>query len=129
MITIEEIAKEMGIDFSLETQDEGVYFREVAELAINLSSAGETTLRACHTHGPLEDGDVPSKSGRDDLLNNGFVAKVVVRGEQGYNACTYKGHLALRVLNAKIKLNALESLDMIMSGIEKPTTTLDFKRS
>jgi hypothetical protein len=43
------------------------------------------------TKGPLWDGDVISKSDRSDLLRIGACEKVVVNGEQGYNACTYFG--------------------------------------
>lgn len=56
------------------------------------------TLRAAFKHGPLFDGDVPSKTGRDALLSAGFIAKVVVKGEDGFNACTNKGAWAYRLL-------------------------------
>lgn len=109
MITIEDIAKELNQDFSLMAQSEVDYFKEVVSVALNLSAQEQAVLRACQQNGPLEDGDVPSKSGRDDLLDKGFVAKVIVKGEQGYNACTYKGHLALRVITARMKLRILDS--------------------
>jgi hypothetical protein len=109
MITVEDIAKELNTDFSPMTQSEVDYFKEVASVALNLSAQEKTVLRACQQSGPLEDGDVPSKSGRDQLLDKGFVAKVIVKGEQGYNACTYRGHLALQVVTAKMKLHILDS--------------------
>jgi hypothetical protein len=56
------------------------------------------TIRAAFKNGPLFDGDVPSKTDRDQLLEEGFIAKVVVKGEEGYNACTYKGGWAYRLL-------------------------------
>lgn len=49
---------------------------------------------------PLFDGDVPSKSGRNSLLEKGYIAKVVVKGEDGFNACTHKGMWAHRLLEA-----------------------------
>ena len=61
-----------------------------------LSSAGRETLRALHTNGPLWDGDVPSKSGRNELLRLKLAAKVIVKNEEGYQACTYRGHRVLR---------------------------------
>lgn len=50
-----------------------------------------------HNVGPLWDGDVISKSDRDELLAIGACAKVCVRGADGYNACTYFGRALLRI--------------------------------
>lgn len=67
-------------------------------------SGGEVdTLLAAYKNGPLWDGDVPSKSGRDSLVRAGFLAKVVVKGESGYNACTYKGADIARLIFARIE--------------------------
>lgn len=41
--------------------------------------------------GPVDDGDVPSKSTRDDLVDWGYVARVRVNNQDGFNAATYKG--------------------------------------
>lgn len=41
--------------------------------------------------GPLWDGDVPSKSGRDKLIDLGLLIRVVVKGEDGYTAANYHG--------------------------------------
>jgi len=41
--------------------------------------------------GPLWDGDVPSKSGRDEAITKGFAIRVVYQGQDGYTAATYKG--------------------------------------
>ena len=49
------------------------------------------TLVALVEDGPLWDGDVPSKSDRDTLLEKGLAAKVLVKGEDGYQAATYAG--------------------------------------
>lgn len=49
------------------------------------------------TTGPLWDGDVVSKSDRTDLVRIGACEKVVVKGEQGFNACTYFGWELWRV--------------------------------
>jgi len=57
-------------------------------------------LNACFEKGPLYDGDVPSKSGRDNLLDSGYISKIVVNGEEGFNACTYKGAQAYRLIKA-----------------------------
>lgn len=57
-------------------------------------------LYAAYRNGPLFDGDVPSKAGRDSLLEKGYMAKVVVKGEDGFNACTHKGAWAHRLIEA-----------------------------
>lgn len=56
-----------------------------------LSSAERETLDALVVVGPLWDGDVPSKSGRDDLIDRGYAVRVVVKLEDGYTAATYAG--------------------------------------
>lgn len=58
------------------------------------------TLLCAFDKGPLWDGDVPSKHARNQLVDEGFMARVVVRGEDGFNACTYKGAWAARLLKA-----------------------------
>lgn len=65
-----------------------------------MNSAERDTLIGAFRQGPLYDGEVPSKSGRDALLSDGFIAKVIVKGEDGFNACTYKGLRAYRILEA-----------------------------
>lgn len=62
----------------------------------SLSGSAKDTLCALHTAGPLWDGDVPSKSGRDELLKKKLAAKIIVKNEEGYQACTYRGHRVLR---------------------------------
>lgn len=57
----------------------------------NITGAQLDTLIALVENGPLDDGHVPSKSARDDLVQQEFAAKVVHKGEQGYQAATYKG--------------------------------------
>ena len=66
------------------------------------------TLNAMHDHGPLYDGDVPSKSQRDDLLTYGYCSKVFVKGAQGYNACTYKGAALKRCRDAIINIKEIK---------------------
>lgn len=56
-----------------------------------LTGAEIDTLVALVESGPLEDGDVPSKSGRDDLIHKGLAAKIMVNGRDGYQAATYAG--------------------------------------
>lgn len=56
-------------------------------------------LYQLHAHGPVWDGDVISKSDRDALLAILACAKVVVRGQDGFNACTYFGRALLKIFD------------------------------
>lgn len=56
-------------------------------------------LYQMHKHGPVWDGDVISKADRDELLAIRACAKVVVKGEDGFNACTYFGRSLLRIFD------------------------------
>ena len=57
-------------------------------------------IRASYKFGPLEDGDIPSVIARDKLVDSGYMARVVVEGHDGYNACTHSGAWAYRLLEA-----------------------------
>lgn len=56
------------------------------------------TLVALVECGPLWDGDLPSKTGRDALIAQGLAIRVVVKGEDGWQAATYAGRDAYRAL-------------------------------
>lgn len=70
-----------------------IYDDEPELLAIweSMSGAERETLRALVLRGPLWDGDVPSKSGRDGLLRRGLASKAIVKREQGYQVANYRG--------------------------------------
>lgn len=63
-----------------------------------MNSAERDTLVALVEHGPLWDGDIPSKSGRDVLIDCGLAVRVVVKMEDGYTAATYAGRDAYKLL-------------------------------
>lgn len=65
-------------------------------LSAALSGAEVDTLIALVEQGPLWDGDVPSKSGRDSLLQKGLAVRIVVNGADGYQAATYAGRDAYK---------------------------------
>lgn len=65
-----------------------------------MDSGMRDCIRAAYLKGPIDDGDVPCKSGRDALLSSGYISKIVVKGEQGFNACTYKGSSAYKLIVA-----------------------------
>lgn len=87
----EFILKEMNYTRNLMTEDELEEIVEVIRDVLKFHGGHRDTLSAAYTKGPLEDGDVPSKSSRNDLLDLGYIAKVVVKGKDGFNACTHKG--------------------------------------
>ena len=77
--------------------------KHACELIIDvqaMDNAQRDCICAAYTHGPLFDGDVPCKTGRDNLIDKGYMAKIVVRCEDGYNACTHKGARAYRLIAA-----------------------------
>jgi hypothetical protein len=61
-----------------------------------LTGAEIETLTALVEVGPLWDGDVPSKSGRDSLTEKGYAVRVIVKLEDGYTAATYPGRDAYK---------------------------------
>lgn len=62
-----------------------------------LSEAAKDTLAALVKDGPLYDGDVPSKAGRDELLELGLANRACVKGEQGYQTANYIGWGVLKI--------------------------------
>lgn len=92
-VTINEIIELLSLDS--EENEDVEYAKDIGQLAdllIDNSLAGfiidafQQALRS----GPLADGDLVSKAGRDYLLEVGVMAKILVNGEQGYQALTYK---------------------------------------
>lgn len=59
--------------------------RECAKYLYDSNMALWDTLRGLVENGPLFDGDVPSKSERDTLMEVGLCFKGVVKGENGFN--------------------------------------------
>ena len=55
----------------------------------DLNSGERDTLLALWRGNPVEDGDIPSKVGRDALLSLGLAVRCCVCGEQGYTAASY----------------------------------------
>jgi len=61
-----------------------------------LSGAELDTLVALIECGPCEDGDVPSKNGRDSLISRGYAVRIVIKKQDGYTAATYAGRDAYK---------------------------------
>lgn len=82
----------------LSTKEELVELVHMIDFAKNNRGLHEQ-LYQLKKHGPIWDGDVISKSDRTDLLDVGACAKVCVKGEDGFNACTYFGRSLLDVFD------------------------------
>ena len=100
MATLKQLLEALHKDIKTSTAEE---IKAACELIIDvqrMNSGERDCIHATYKNGPLFDGDIPSKVGRNSLLENGYLAKVVVKGEDGYNACTHKGAWAHRLLEA-----------------------------
>lgn len=64
-------------------------------MSIEFTGAELDTLIGLVRHGPLFDGDLPSKTGRNSLVDRGFAARIRNKGQSGYNAVTDAGCAAL----------------------------------
>lgn len=62
-----------------------------------LSPGQKEVLNQLLDHGPVYDGDIASKSARDDLFDYGLAVRCAFKGQQGHTAGTY---LAVSVRNA-----------------------------
>lgn len=89
-------------DLKLSTANEILEANDSIVRAVFLYPGQIETLRVIHDKGPLFDGDVPSKVARDFLLTTGLVTKIVVKGVEGFNACTSKGSRVFRLADAMI---------------------------
>lgn len=90
-----------------------------------LNGAAKDTLIALVECGPLEDGDVPSKLGRDCLLELGLAAKVIVKGRDGFQAATYAGAEAYRQMFGEptiAECMAVRKTRLALSRIRNRTT-------
>lgn len=61
-----------------------------------MSGSHREALQLMIDEGPIEDGDVPSKQARDELIEMGFAVRVCAKGSQGFTACNYVGWAIMR---------------------------------
>lgn len=100
MTKLKELLYEAGANFETSTASE---IKEAVNLiceAEDLTEEETANLYAIFHSGPLHDGEIPSKQGRDMLLSKGLVEKIVVKGDDGFNACTHKGAWVYRIQTA-----------------------------
>ncbi|MFZ3192809.1 MAG: hypothetical protein WA154_06355 [Moraxellaceae bacterium] len=98
MATLKDMLNALGAQPELSSAQE---VKSACELIIevqDMSNGKRDCIMAAFEQGPLFDGDVPSKSCRDELIQDGYMAKVVVKGDEGQNACTEKGACAYRLM-------------------------------
>lgn len=77
-------------------QGSGTYATASFAIYHALSGAHREALSQLVKQGPVYDGDVISKSLRDDLMQLGLANRVCYKGEQGYTAANYAGWDVLR---------------------------------
>jgi hypothetical protein len=100
------IYSEVFGDITLDTKHEQNNNIDIINDCINFDCATSVTdtLYGMFKNGPLYDGDVCSKQGRDRLLDKDYCAKVVVKGQDGFNACTYKGQRLYKCLKVRFAI-------------------------
>lgn len=92
-----QLAERRSIVTELQAQLGAGAMTDSAKAPPELSDGALDTLRALGTSGALEDGDVPSKSGRDELIDLGYIERYT---DQGDNVLTAAGTVALRMLDS-----------------------------
>lgn len=88
-----------GKRVDLMTKDEVIQFYALIKNVQSLSNTDIECLVSICNEGPLYDGDVLSKTSRDNLLRLNFVTKVVVKSIDGMNGCTSLGFKALSLIS------------------------------
>lgn len=82
----------MSLDSNHPLYESGDWARDQFQIWKTLSGSAQETLHGLCKNGPTYDGDVLSKTGRDELLRQKLASKIVVaNGEDGYQAATYLG--------------------------------------
>ncbi len=87
----EQVVKGAAKIISTHDQGSDEYYAAVCAIAAAMTPEQHEALRVMVKCGPLHDGDVPSKQGRDELLTLDLAVRCVVRGNQGYTAARYLG--------------------------------------
>lgn len=80
--------------------DDG-YFKYAPIVWDGLSSTQREQLNQLLHQGPVWDGNVISKSARDDLIDFGLATRCCFMGEDGYTAATYPAVTVFRAGKAK----------------------------
>lgn len=87
------------------------YDQECEDLWYMLSPAAQAVLKQLCKNGPTHDGNIASKSGRDELIQKKLAAKIVMAGMiDGFQAATYRGAHSYRVAVLKPRKEAVAKL-------------------
>ena len=103
--SILKILSEINLDIELSTTNELTSAIGIIVDVCSFTADAVVSLKALYNSSPLLDGDIPSKAGLYKLIENGYASKIIVKGQDGYNACTYKGAIAYKVvkcINAEV---------------------------
>ena len=92
--TDRELLAAMNIDISLSTESEYRQGMMTILETLQLTPGEKATLSAAYEEGPLEDGNVLSKTDRDSLVSLGMMVRIANKEKGSLNACTHKGHSA-----------------------------------
>jgi hypothetical protein len=90
MTTI-ELLEAAGIHRDLLTTTEWNKWIQLAKIAILMPKDEEDALMALHRNGPVPHGHELSKKTMEKLQQFGLAVSVIVKGEDGYRACTMDG--------------------------------------
>lgn len=101
MNTLQSLFQALHVSLSTSSDGEIIAAVRTIRTAEELTGAEIDTLVALYKYGALDDGDVPSKSGRDALVEKGLAVRIMQKGEYGFNACTYKGGCVFSLLTSK----------------------------
>lgn len=96
---LKEMLCELSESVELSTDKELKEACRLIILAQDLQANECDTILCVNEFGPLFDGDIPSKSARDSLIYKGLMVKVVVKGEDGFNACNQDGYYVAKLIN------------------------------
>lgn len=100
MVMLKELLDVLHESVDLSTDKELAWAVRLIVRVQTMNSGERDTICGVYLDGPLFDGDVPSKAARDSLVNEGMISRIVVKGEEGFNACTYLGSCAYRLIDA-----------------------------
>lgn len=65
--------------------------KAIVSIVKELTPTHRETLKQLVEQGPVEDGDIVSKSARDDLITWDLAVRACIKNRQGYTVANYKG--------------------------------------
>jgi len=80
------------------TLSEKLYYKKCEEIALSLDVGEIEAVQSLFESGPLFDGETISPNLMKRLLDRNLAVKIVIEGEDGYNACTHTGAWVWRYL-------------------------------